>query len=60
MPNDDVRHEIRESFVARCDSFQFDELWNFLSAHPDIRRLPADPASLLAELQERYSDDALV
>jgi len=60
MPNDDVRHEIRESFAARCDSYQFDELWNFLSTHPDIRRLPADPASLLAELQERYSDDALV
>ena len=60
MRADDARSEIREAFVARCDPHRFDEPWAFLPAHDDVRRLPDDPTTLLGELREKYSDEALV
>ena len=60
MPNQDIRYDVRESFVARCDLHQFDESWDFLPAHEDICRLPADSSSLMIEPRKTYSDEALI
>lgn len=59
MPTDEKRSEIREAFIARCNPHQFQEPWDFLPAHDEVRCLPSEPARLMLELREAYSDDAL-
>ena len=56
----DVRTEIRETAVARCDPYPFDGPWTFVPVHDDVLRLPADPTRLRTELRKKYCDEALV
>lgn len=60
MPIDEMYGEIREVFIAQCEPHQFEEPWDFLPSHDDVRCLPAEPASLMMELREAYSEDALI
>jgi hypothetical protein len=60
MPVDDVCSEIRQAVVARCDSYQFGDPWEFLPTHDDVRCLPGDPAGMLTSLREKYSEEVLL
>ena len=51
MPIDEMYGEIREVFIAQCEPHQFEEPWDFLPSHDDVRCLPAEPASLTLSRQ---------
>jgi hypothetical protein len=60
MPPPNNLGNILTSFLELCPEFVHEGLWETLPVSGDIRRPPPDPAAVVSELQQQYSQADLV